>query len=281
MVLERKPNNRYKIQNKIDRIETFFNFKNVLLIYLILVTIYRAIILLYLIKNGMFHVNMYTYWNYTLLWIFDILYFIGVLIEGKFLKYITLYIYPIIHGSNFLVFSIIIIVIELNDSIFIKGTIYAGGNIKIGDIHTGDYIVHVLPLIETLLIMLFGLLFYVRAILYHFKLHVNYKYYQYIYLLYWILSPLIPITIYSFIFNPFIQYPTSLHKFTEIIILLILCMSYMIFTYIYLITSTRFKINLNESCNNNNNTYINKKEHNICNNKKHNTCINGKLNLNI
>ena len=219
-------------------------FKQLLPMYLFVVTIYRGIILGYTIYAGIFHVYRYTYWNYTLLWVFDLLYFFAVFIEGGFLKYMTLYAYPIIHGSNFLVFSLIIIIIQCDDAIFLEGTVYDGGDLRVGDLHTGDYIVHVFPIIETLITLLFGLLYYVRAVIDYHNRHTTNILSRDVYFVYWVLSPLIPISIYTVFFDPFTEYPTHLNKSFAISILLLLCILYMLFNYVYITTSTKFPITI-------------------------------------
>ena len=108
-----------------------------------------------------------------------------------------------------------------------------GKILSIRDIHTGDYIVHVFPLIETLLTLLYGLLFYVRNIHREFCSTITTRH-QWLYFFWWIFCPLIPIGLYTLFFNPFVEYPTDINSIVSILIVIVLSIVYMISTFMYI-----------------------------------------------
>lgn len=206
--------------------------KSLLKIVIIVICSYRTLIIIGGILWGLFHVNKYTYWNYTISWFFDMILLLGLVIEGPFLYYFLLIFYPILYGSNFLVFSMIIIIIQLDGWILIEETVFGVGSLTVGDLHTGDYLVHVLPLLEIYWIVFAGLHFYVnQALLTHEQNSRNHK----LYIVYWLLCPLLLMLAFSLFFDAPSEYPTGLPRVVCILIVVVACIIYMAFSYLVFI----------------------------------------------
>lgn len=203
--------------------------KSLVQIVIGLICTYRALIIIAGIWAGLFHLNKFTYWNYTISWFFDMTLLLGLFTEGPFLYYLLLILYPILYGSNFLVFSLIIVIIQLDGWILIEETVFGLGNSTIGDLHTGDYLVHVLPLLEIYWIVFSGLHFYVNQAL---STHQQNSKNHALYVLYWLFCPLLLIGAFSLFFDGPTEYPTGLPRVICVFLVLGTCAIYMAFSYL-------------------------------------------------
>ena len=211
------------------------------------ISTWRLIVFIYIIGEGIFRFNKYTYWNYTIQMVFDILLLISLILPNIIMKILSLIIFPIVLGSSFLVSIIIVIIIQRNDWEYVESTIFGLGNYHIGDIHSADWIIHSAPLIERLILCLFGQLLLCKILLWdivnRFKCDRSQWFYISIYYAWWVLSPLIPLCIFSVFFNPLNEYPTGFNIFQAITIVLILDIIVQTLTFLYLITDETIKIN--------------------------------------
>ena len=237
------------------------DFFSVLRTILAGITIWRTVIFIYIIANGIFHTNKYTYWNYTMQWLFDICFLVAIICPGRLILFLSVRVYPMIIGSSFLVSFIIVVIIQRNDWDYIEDTIFGLGEYHIGDIHTADWIVHVSPLIERLILGIFGQMIICRSIIninYHFPFtqielayekYRNYKGIENIRILifeyiWWIISPLIPLIIFSLFHNPLKEYPTGFTAIQAIIIVTILCISVQTTLFLFMVSEKNFELYL-------------------------------------
>jgi hypothetical protein len=127
---------------------------------------------------------------------------ISLFVERFLLSFTTLFLFPIPLALSFLVSVAIVVMIQSNSSIF-----WSGGT-SLAILHTGDWILHSLPLIEMLLILAVGYLLYARAIIASELNAIRDPQFRTLYIIYWFISPLLVLLIYSLIFNPQVYYPT-------------------------------------------------------------------------
>lgn len=197
---------------------------------LILFTIYRTLLLIFIIVERILHTNKFTYWNYVFQWLFDFVYLFATFTEGRFLMFLTIYFLPMVFGSTILVSILIVIIIQRNDWEYIEATIFGIGEFKVGDIHTADWIVHVAPLIERFVLLYLGQLTISRTIisnlletrsetLFGCRWHIFYLKFK-IYLVLWILSPTFPLILFSIFYDPLKEYPTGFNFIQAIVIVL-------------------------------------------------------------
>lgn len=112
-----------------------------------------------------FRMDMYTYWNFILITIFCLGIAITYPIEGYVSAIFTMGYAPIVFGSTILVNLIILIVIAIDDDIYEESVQKHG----FSAIRTGDWIVHGVPLLECLILLLFGYQDYFSTLLFHWK----------------------------------------------------------------------------------------------------------------
>ncbi len=172
----------------------------VLLIWRVALTITLAVI-------GRYDLTMYTYWQNTMVVVFYILLWIALWFERGILTFTTLFVFPIPLGTVFLVAVSIVIIIQENEDVFTAGT---SSGLALSLIHTGDWILHSLPLIEILLILGLGWLLYARAIIASEISSIAKSEWRAAYILYWLLVPLVPLLIYCLIWDIAVQYPTGI-----------------------------------------------------------------------
>jgi len=116
------------------------------------ILIFRSIVLGYFLGDRSFDVKFFTYINYAL----GTFLLVMLLLSMWDVKYYSLYIIfiiPIFYGTTIFISFAIIVIIQLNDNVFLKTTVDNGGTRSIGTIHTGDFILHQLPLFEVVLIL--------------------------------------------------------------------------------------------------------------------------------
>jgi hypothetical protein len=87
-----------------------------------------------------------TYVNYMLMTAF----FIFLLYCSKSddaLRLVLLTLYPIVFNIAFFIGVAIIAIVQLNDWVFTRTTVVHSGPRRVGDVHTGDWILHQLPVV--------------------------------------------------------------------------------------------------------------------------------------
>jgi len=152
-----------------------------------------------------FHIDYYTYWNFILITILCAGIAVTYPFEGYVSALFTMIYAPIVFGSTILVNLIILIVIAIDDDIYEDGVDKYG----ISTIRTGDWIVHGLPLIQCLVLLLFGYQDYFSALLYHWERSEHWTR-RWWYWVWFYIAPLCPTILYMLIFDVTQKYTNEL-----------------------------------------------------------------------
>jgi hypothetical protein len=159
-----------------------------------------------LIVTGHFDGTMFTYWNYLGILGFYTLLVASLIFERAILTFTMLFVFPIMLGSTLLVAVAIVIIIQQNAAVFTAG---GGPDVALSLIHTGDWVLHQLPLVEMLMLLGYGLILYARQIIACELSQMRTGEGRALYVLYFVLSPLVPFAVYCTIFDPDTHYPTG------------------------------------------------------------------------
>jgi len=179
----------------------------VALILLFVLVLWMGFMLGYLVAKEIFDPRFFTYFNYALGFAFyNILYVSFFSVE--LFEFVTVFLLPVYVGTTLFVFFAIVVIVELNDWVFVRTTLLGGTNRTIGDNHTGDWIVHYFPAFCLLLVLLSIARYYMAFVgNYWQSLQKNGKAFYVVYVL---LTPLSILVVYM-ITMPFDgNYPTSL-----------------------------------------------------------------------
>lgn len=118
-----------------------------------LLILLKALTLGWLIGQGIYDPSFFTYFTYTITYIFYVVAFLSYSsLSGMQFVY-TFLLIPMLGVVAFVCFAIVIIV-QCNDWVLVRTTILGGTTRKIGDVHTGDFILHYLPFIAFCLYVL-------------------------------------------------------------------------------------------------------------------------------
>ena len=164
-------------------------------------------ILVALFVTGHFDGSMFTYWQYLGITPFYAILAIALWCERGLLTFVVLFLLPLFLGSTLLVAVAIVIIIQQNSAVFSAG---GGADVALSLIHTGDWVLHQLPLVEILMLIGFGLLFYIRQIIATEMSQMRTGEGRAGYVLYFVFVPLLPFAIYCSIFDPNDHYPTGI-----------------------------------------------------------------------
>lgn len=129
---------------------TLFEFKIWILVFIL---IFRLFVIIWLIANRVFDPLFFTYLNYlvfTLSMIFLLAAFLFV--NREMFQFYVLFIFPIVFGTALFVAITIVIMILLNDEIFLARTVFRGGVRTIAAAHSGDWLLHQVPAIEVIIV---------------------------------------------------------------------------------------------------------------------------------
>jgi len=107
----------------------------------------------YFVAADIFDPRFFTYFNYALGFAFYNLLYVSFFSVELF-GFVSLYIMPVYLNITAFVFIAIVVIVALNDNVFIRATVLGGTNRTIGETHTGDWIVHYLPLVMLILVLL-------------------------------------------------------------------------------------------------------------------------------
>ncbi len=210
---------------------------------LIFVASFRIIIAIALYSAHIIHRNMYTYWNYVLQTLFYVILayaFWNRQHRHRFLLFnvLTTYVFPLVFGSVFLVFLFIIILVDLNGDLFVDTNDIINGTVDIGRLHTGDTVIHVFTLIDFFIVLTSGYLEAVRGVIIDYIHRLTYA--EYVrFLIWWYVSPFIPMVAYTIFYNPFEEYPTSLSS--AVLIALGIIIGVVVMSWLYLAVSQEDK----------------------------------------
>lgn len=183
------------------------------LLLFIIVALFEAADFAIIIALCVWHqykMNMYTYWSFTILTAFYALLLVSIVVERLFFTLTVLFALPVVLGNVVFVAIAIIIIIANNAEAYRKGSVCANppGDMSLESLHTGDWIVHGLPVFGVMVVLLCGLEFFSQNIIAK-QLKAWNAALQWLYWLFWMLGPLALITLYQLIFDVNKLYPTS------------------------------------------------------------------------
>lgn len=113
----------------------------------------RAAVLGYFLGTESLDAKFFTYLNY----IFGAFcYALLLLSQWSVLGYEVwvLFVLPVLWGTISFVSVAIIVIVHLNDGVFLKTTVDNAGERSVGEVHTGDWVLHQLPVVELLIVLL-------------------------------------------------------------------------------------------------------------------------------
>ena len=117
------------------------------------ITFYRSAVLSFFMAEQSLDLRFLTYIMYTLVTTFW--WFVMMLAgEPQKLAFALLMLFPIVFNVTFFVGIAIVVIVQLNDWIFMHTTVFYGGPRLVGAVHTGDWVLHQLPVVEVLVLML-------------------------------------------------------------------------------------------------------------------------------
>jgi hypothetical protein len=183
---------------------------------------------IYLLAIGHYNMTMYTYWSFTLLTFFFFLMLIALWVEGRLLTALILFYFPIVLGSTFDVLVLITIAIALNGSIFSDAITT---DTPVSAVHTGDVLLHVVPPFEILILLLFGLYNYESYLMPASIASWSPPRLRYLYWLYFLASPLVPMLIYTASFNIADKYPTGIPTWVLWLVVILIDVIWMTATF--------------------------------------------------
>lgn len=179
-----------------------------------------------------YHMNMYTFWSFTLLTAFYAALIAALLFEHLVLTLTILFALPLILGNVVFVAIAIIIIIANDADAYIDGSKcdVPPGKRTIEHLHTGDWVIHGGPVFGVMLLLLCGLEFFSQRVIVH-QLRLWNAAYQWLYWLYWMLSPLAVMTLYQLIFDVDKLYPNHFTVAERVLILAAVTLIWQIITW--------------------------------------------------
>ena len=169
--------------------------------------LWMGAMLAYFVAQEIFDPRFFTYFNYMLGFAFyNVLYL--SFFDVPLFEVVTVFLLPIYFTTTLFVFFAIVVIVQLNDWVFVRTTFLGGTNRTIGKNHTGDWIVHYFPAFCLLLVLLFIKSYFMQFISnYWSRLRSAGKVF---YIFYLLLTPLTVLLLYMSTM-PFDQnYPTKL-----------------------------------------------------------------------
>jgi hypothetical protein len=205
-------------------------FHNVSYIIISFISLYRVIILAYFISSDGLDLKFFTYINYTLV----TMSFMALLLSSWSYVYYSIYclfIWPITFGVTLFVSIAIVIIIQLNDKLFIKSTTENGGHHTIGLVHTADFFIHQLPALEVAIIAI--CLIRTSSIIFNNFVKKMNKIQKAFYSIYFLCCSLFLLGLYMITMDFGKNYPTKLPNY--LIYLIVICSSIFLNSLLYLL----------------------------------------------
>lgn len=177
--------------------------------------------IIWMAVSNLYHLDYYTYWNFTIVTVFllgtAILYPFGGWPSALF----TLVWGPLTFGSTALVVLIILIVVAIDERVYIVDTAADPSSLDpqydFSQIRTGDWIIHGLPWLEVLVVLLFDYQLYFRALIYHWERSGHWRR-RWLYWLWFAVAPLVPMLIYVTIFDVRKKYTDKVSRLAGVFI---------------------------------------------------------------
>jgi magnesium-transporting ATPase (P-type) len=177
---------------------------------LYVITLLRVGAVIAMLSLGAIHSNRYTYWNYVLQTMFYIfLSFSYIRKDVFFFKVLTIFAFPIVFGSVWFVLIYITVVLQLDEGWLLwSATYFGGGHMSVGSVHTFDFLIHAVPVIDFLIVLVRDYFIDANTCVRSFTEFIpNYSHWKL--LMYYYIAPFIPISVYCCFFDPFREYPTD------------------------------------------------------------------------
>jgi hypothetical protein len=177
------------------------------LILIFVIVLWVGGVLGYFIAAEIFDPRFFTYFNYALGFAFyNALYLSFFSVE--LFEFVSLFLVPVYFNTTTFVFIAIVVIVALNDTVFTRASVLGGTNRTIGETHTGDWIVHYLPMVALLAVLLSIQTYYLEFVQNYWKYATRNA--RIFYVFYLFLTPLAILLIYM-LTMPFDQnYPTTL-----------------------------------------------------------------------
>jgi hypothetical protein len=195
-----------------------------------IVVFVKALSLGWLLGQGIYDPSFFTYFTYTLLYSFYTFAFISYS-SVKMMQFVYTFLLVPMYGIVTFVCFAIVIIVACNDWILVRTTILGGTDRKIGDVHTGDFVLHYLPAIGLSLYIMIHHRYIGISIANYWRSFSKSEKISYIFYLY--LSPLLVLLFYMAVMPFDKNYPTHLNG--VLVIVLVSCLSVLIQTLIILI----------------------------------------------
>ena len=188
-----------------------FSGKAVLRFVLFVVLVYQIVLTVLLAINDAYHMNMYTLWALTGYTVAAVLLLAGMFTEGALLTGLTLVVLPLIAGTIVLVAALIIIIIARDADVYVDGSVCEmppdddAHSVEV--LHTADWLEHGVVVFNWMVVLLVGYEYF------HYILVRSLRswnpVWQWLYFLWWMCGPLVPVVIYQAIFDAHEIYQTS------------------------------------------------------------------------
>ena len=130
-----------------NKSELFFNEKNKpLFSFLVELMIggWTGAILGWTVATGVFDARFFTYFTYALGFSFYLFIFLSET-ESELHEWLILLTLPIYTCLTIFVYIAIVVIVYKNDWVIIRDSVFAGGDLSLGEVHTGDWLFHYLP----------------------------------------------------------------------------------------------------------------------------------------
>ncbi len=123
--------------------------------------------------------------------------------------------YPLVYGSVWIVFVYSSMLIGDNGNIFLRTTLKFGGHLTVGQAHTGDIIVHTLPVLVTLIFTAAAWHVLRRVVG---PVYTPWPWGRVLYAVYFVLSPLVRMLIYRLVHDPDLEYPSDIDRLVGVFV---------------------------------------------------------------
>jgi hypothetical protein len=159
---------------------------------------------------GQYHMNMYTYWSYTIQTAFYALLFVALFYQRTLFTLTVMVVLPFVLGNVVFVAVAIVVIIANNAQAYIDGTVcdVPPGKTTIEHLHTGDWEIHGGTVFRLFVVLLCGLEYFSQRIIVR-QLVLWRAPTRWLFFFYWMVGPILLITIYQLCFDVDKLYPTS------------------------------------------------------------------------
>lgn len=128
-----------------------FGILNLKMLSLIAIFVFRLAVIIWLFAIAAFDPLFYTYLAY-LMFTGAMAYLIVSWTNRALFRFFVMFIFPVVFGTTLFIGITIIVMIFLNDEIFLTNTVMRGGTRTIAVAHSGDWLLHQLPVIEIVIV---------------------------------------------------------------------------------------------------------------------------------